>query len=615
MKTLPLAGLMGLASLGAQAQSVSPAPFTRFFEPVVVTATRGLVSAPATLRDAVVITREELDQSTGLTLAEVLQRYAGAEFRATGGPGQPTGIFLRGAGAAQTLVLVDGLRVGSATAGTTAVEALPLELIERIEVVKGPLSSLYGSEAIGGVVQVFTRGKSVPHLFVAAAYGSQNDRRASAGISTADDKTLFSMSAGVRKVDARSATSERVPFGVHDPDRDPHENAFASVRASRRLWTGETLALEAFASRSRTSYDGGDPSDRTDQSLGGARVTSTSDFASWWTSRLTAGHGRDRLRIVGPFPAVFETRQDQASWINDFSTGAGSALLGAETVRQEVLPDVLEGGARPFARTRRDTHSYFAGINESWQLQRLEASIRRDDDAQFGTRNTGSASYGTNLTRDILVSVTYAQGFRAPTFNDLYLVAYVPFYVPNPDLRPERSRSREISLRSAPGPSLKWRLTGFDNRLEDLIVATASTVMNVSHARVRGVEAEADLTWIGIRWRAALTVQRPRDEASGARLQGRARQFGTLQASRTLGAWTLGASVTASGDRFDSLDEAPATRLAGYARLDARVRYAIDKRWAVELAAVNLADKRYEHALGYDGTRRGALLSVRFDAF
>jgi vitamin B12 transporter len=223
-------------------------------------------------------------------------------------------------------------------------------------------------------------------------------------------------------------------------------------------------------------------------------------------------------------------------------------------------------------------------------------------------------SYGTSLTEAILISGTWAHGFRAPTFNDLYLVAFAPFYLPNPDLRPERSRSREISLRNAPAP-WQWRLTAFDNQLEDLIVATAATVMNVSRARVRGVEATADLAWLGVRWRGAATLQRPRDEDTGRRLQGRARRFGSLEASRSWGAWTLATRVTASGDRYDSLGEAAGTRLAGYARVDARVRYVHDKRWTVELAAVNLGDRRYEHALGYEGTRRGALLSVRFDAF
>jgi vitamin B12 transporter len=257
----------------------------------------------------------------------------------------------------------------------------------------------------------------------------------------------------------------------------------------------------------------------------------------------------------------------------------------------------------------------FAALNESWQGQRLEASIRRDEDDQFGTRNTGSASYGTRLTAGIFVAATLAEGFRAPTFNDLYLTAYLPFYAPNPQLRPERSKSREISFRNLEPGALQWRITAFDNKLEDLIVATAATVMNVNRARVRGVEAAVDLTWLGIRWRGALTVQRARDQDAGTRLQGRADRFATLEASRTLGAWTLASQVVASGDRHDSIGEQDGTRLGGYARVDARVRYAIDKRWTVELAAVNLADKRYEHALGYDGARRGALLSVRFNAF
>lgn len=613
MKTR-IAGLVGLASLGVQAQSIPPSP-PRIFEPVVVTATRNLTAPVATLRDAVVITREELEASAGLSLAEVLQRYAGAEIRATGGPGQPTGIFLRGAGAAQTLVLVDGLRVGSATAGTTAVEAIPLELVERIEVVKGSMSSLYGSEAIGGVVQVFTRGRSVPHLFVASSYGSHNDRSASAGLATSGDRTHISLATGVRKVDAPSATTDRVPFGVHDPDRDPHENAFVTFKATQRLWTQESLALEAFASRSRTAFDGGSPADRSDQSVGGARVSSSAEFAPGWASRMTLGHGRDKLRFLGPFPALFETRQDQATWINDFRTGAGSLLLGGEIVRQKVLPDRVETGEPPFARTQRETRSLFAALNESWQDHRVEASIRRDDDEQFGVRNTGATSYAARLTEGIQVTATLANGFRAPTFNDLYLTAFMPSYTPNPALRPERSRSREIALRSLAPGAFAWRLTAFDNRIEDLIVATAATVANVNRARVRGVEMAADLTWLGLRWRGAVTVQRPADEDSGTRLQARARHYGTLEASRTLGPWTLSSRVTASGDRYDSIGEAAASRLGGYARVDARVRYALDKRWAVELAAVNVADKRYEHAVGYEGTRRGAVLSVRFDAF
>src|SRR5688572_24413189 len=219
MHLLRLAGLASLAALGTQAQMLPPVTSNA---PLLVTATRSFEAA-GTLRDALVITRAELDAAGPLSLGEYLERRAGVELRATGGPGQPQGLFIRGAGSAQTLVLVDGLRVGSATVGTTAIEHIPLEMIERIEVVKGPLSSLYGSDAIGGVVQVFTRGKQVPHLFASAAYGSDNDRRIAAGASAVDGDTAMSLSLGGRKVDSPSATNPRAGF-LHDPDRDAHEN-------------------------------------------------------------------------------------------------------------------------------------------------------------------------------------------------------------------------------------------------------------------------------------------------------------------------------------------------------------------------------------------------------
>lgn len=601
------AGLASLAVLGTQAQIL---PVVTSTSPLLVTATRSMSETP-TLRDALVITRAELEAAGPLSLGELLERRAGVELRATGGPGQPQGLFIRGAGTAQTLVLVDGLRVGSATVGTTSIEHIPVEMIERIEVVKGPLSSLYGSDAIGGVVQIFTRGKSVPHLFASAAYGTDNDRRVAAGVSAVDGDTAISVAMGARKVDAPSATSPRATF-LHDPDRDPHENAFVNVRASQRLWQGETVSLDAFASRSRTRFDAGLPfegppqDDRNDQSLAGARVTSTNKFASWWTSRLMVGHGRDKVTTRGLYPSEFETRQDQVSWVNELATEAGAVTAGLETVRQKVGPD------GQFTRQRRDTRSAFAGLRESWAGHSLEASIRRDDDDQFGARDTGSASYGIDWAGVARVSVTVARGFRAPTFFDLYAPAS-DFYRPNPGLRPERSRSREVALRSLGAGAVSWRVAAYENRIEDLIVFVDPTVENVGRAEIRGAEASVGTTWRGTRWSASVTVQDPIDEATGLRLPGRARHFGTLGAERDFGALRVSLAAHASGDRYDRPGET--ARLPGYATLDARLRYAIDRRWTVELAATNLGDKRRETSVGYDAPRRQVMLSLRFEAF
>ena len=294
--------------------------------------------------------------------------------------------------------------------------------------------------------------------------------------------------------------------------------------------------------------------------------------------------------------------------MNEFGTVLGPLFVGFETLRQNIESDT------PFTQTRRDTNSVFASVNETWQGQRLEASVRRDEDDQFGGRNTGSVSWGAPWPGVGFLAFTAGRGFRAPTFFDLYAPAS-DFYRPNPDLLPEKSRSREISLRSAPakGTGASWRITGFDNRLEDLITYVYPTVENVRRARIRGLEGTLDVSVAGVTVRGSFTAQRPEDEDTGYRLQGRAERFGRLELDYARGPWRVTGGVTASGDRFDSANESPSTRLPGYALLDAVVRYRVDRRTVLELSGNNLADKRYEQAVGYDAPRRAVLFSIRLE--
>jgi len=618
MKTSPLAGLAAAVALGAHAQpfsaSPSPAP-TLAFQPldaIVVTAIRSPQRAVDALRDVEVITRDDIDRAGPVSMAELLQRQALVEFRGTGGPGQPTGIFLRGANAGQTLVLIDGLRAGSASVGTTSIENIPLDLVERIEIVKGPLSSLYGPDAIGGVVQIFTRASARPRLFASGGYGTDSDGRLAAGFTAIEGKTTVSFSGGGRSVDAPSATNERAY--CHDPDRDPYDNAFANLKIVSQLAKDETLALSGFMSRGRARFDGCPDAqgryanDRNVQTLSGANIVSSMAYASWWTSRITVGQGRDELQIEGFQPARFETRQDQASWLHEFAIPSGKVLAGIETLRQKVLSDVA------FTQTERDTNSAWASLNQTWGGYRLEASVRRDDDDQFGARNTGAVSAGIGWIGVGIFTATFGRGFRAPTFFDLYAPSS-DFYVPNPDLRPEQSESRELSVRGEPIGGWQWRLTGFDNRIEDLITYVYPTMQNVRRARIRGLEASVEATLWGVNVKGSMAAQKPRDEDTGYQLQGRAERFGRLEASRAFGAWSISGGVTATSERFDSASEDPATRLPGYAVADATLRYVADKNWTFELVASNLFDKRYEHAVGYDAPRRGVFLNVRFETF
>ncbi len=611
MKTKPLAGLAAAMALGAHAQQPSPPPSLAFapLETIVVTAARAPQRASDALRDVTVITRDEIERAGPVSLAELLQRVAQAEFRGTGGPGQPAGLFLRGANAGHTLVLIDGMRVSSATVGTTSIENLPLEMIESIEVVKGPLSSLYGPDAIGGVVQIFTRASAKPRFFASTGFGTDSELNGAAGFTAVEGNNTVSFTAGGRKVDAASATNERA--FCHDPDRDRYENAFANAQVVSRQMNGETITLSGFVSQGKARFDGcPDESGRfaddlNKQTLTGARLSSFMFFAPWWSSRFTVGEGRDELDIQGSAPARFETRQFQASWLNEFGTQLGTVMAGLETLRQEVLSPTV------FTQTRRDTNSGFLAIKENWRGQRLEASVRRDEDDQFGGRNTGTVSYGAAWPGVGYLVFTEGRGFRAPTFFDLYAPSS-DFYVPNPELRPESSDSTEIGVRSEPRAPWPWRLTWFDNRIEDLITYSYPTMENVRRARIKGVEASVEGTTWGVALKASATFQRPRDEDTGFLLQGRAERFGRLEASRRFGKWSVSGGVTASGERFDSANEAPASRLPGYAIADAAVRYAVDRNWTLELTAANLFDKRYEYAVGYDAPRQGFLLGVRF---
>jgi vitamin B12 transporter len=610
MKSLPLAGLLSLAAWGANAQVAFGPPFVAA-EPVVVTATRELEPRTPTLRDTIVITREELDQAGGLSLAEVLQRKANLELRATGGPGQPVGLFLRGGSPAQTLVLVDGLRVASATTGTAALESIPVELIERIEVVKGPMSSLYGSDAMAGVVQIFTRGKSVPHLFGSAAYGTDSDGRLAAGLTTIDGKARVALSAGARRVDAPSATNSRNTL-LFDSDRDPHENGFANLQASYQMWQGETLALDAFGTRSRTHFDSGatGADDRNDQTISGVKVSSSNHFARDWASRLSYGSTLDKLQFHGAFEGVFETRQDQISWVNEFPAPTGSVVAGYEETHQHVGPD----DAGEFSRTHRRIRSVFGSVNDGNRNQRVEANARRDDIEDFGAHNTGSLSYGYTFSPALRVSYTAGRGFRAPTFNDLYTPA---IFGGNPHLQAESSKSRELAFAgSAFGGD--WRLALFDTKFENLILfdTQSQLTINVPGARARGVEGTLSGKWLGFAWRGAATYQEARDEDTGQHLPSRADRLGSLEVSRALAdGWSAGGTLTATGPRFDSRNEVPGSQLPGHAVLDLRLGYRVAPHWSAELVATNIADTHYETAVGYDAPRRGVLLTVRFDAF
>ncbi|MEP7274935.1 MAG: TonB-dependent receptor, partial [Betaproteobacteria bacterium] len=553
---------------------VAFAPFLRAAEApvysldeIVVTAARVRQPVSATLQPVTVITARDVVNSGQSTLIGVLQRLGGVEIGANGGAGQPTGVFIRGANSAHTLVLLDGLRIGSVTSGATAFENIPLDQVERIEIVAGPLSGLYGADAIGGVIQIFTRGASAaPGYAASAGYGTYNTTKASASASYRSPTHDVALAAGFENSDQFSATKPTIPFGQFNPDRDPYRNANVSGRLTWRFAPDAEVGVNGFFSEGRTHFDSGpDTDDVNRQRLASYAFHVQNRLAPNWQSLLRVGRSTDDIDTAGQFPSRFRSDQDQATWQNTFEGTLGTLIAGAEYLRQTVASDI------DYSTTSRTIGSAFTGYTGDFGAHGIQATIRYDDNSQFGGHTTGSFGYGYRIGEALRLRATAGTAFHAPTFNDLYFP-----YFGNPGLQAERSKSFDAGA-DWDLASQRLSVTYFENRITDLIVFDLDTFLpqNLATAHIRGGEFRYQGTWLDADVRARLTVQEPVNAQNGALLPRRARSFGGVDAARSWNAWRFGVELVASGARFDSADEAPASRMGGYALVNLYASYAI----------------------------------------
>jgi vitamin B12 transporter len=556
---------------------------------VVVTASRVPQSASESLYNVNVITAQDIEQSGQHTLAEVLQSKGGVEITSNGGFGQPSAVRIRGAESRHTLVLIDGIRVDSATLGTTAFEHIPLSQISRIEVVPGPRSGLYGSDAIGGVVQIFTHAHE-PGLRLYAGAGAYDTSSVSAGFAVRESGNEFSLNAGYFDSDGFSATKRSIPFGLHNPDKDGYRNKNFSAKLAREFAAGHEAGATAFVSDGTTEFDSGATTDDVNETqLSVYSLYSRNQFTPAWSSLLRIGQGRDDLVVTGAFPAVFRTRQNQFTWQNDFALAIGTITLGAEYLDQQVE------STTQFAEDERDVTSFFAGYLHEFGNHALQLNARHDDNSQFGSVTTGSAGYGYRFTDSLRARASVGTAFKAPTFNDLYFPPSF-FFSGNPNLEPERSRSFEAGL-NFQSRDHRMSATYFDNRIRDIIVVdpiTFSTVINLDRARIRGVELSYQGRIGDWQLHALAAFQDPENEETGNLLPRRAREFGSLELSREWGNLNAALQLVGSGERFDSSTENPATRIAGYALINLRAGYALSRELSLNARWSNVLNKDYE---------------------
>jgi len=605
LKPSIIAALVAAAAPLALAQSPEDA--------VVVTATRFPQIRSQTLQPVSVITAEDIARGGQQTLVEVLQTLGGVEIASNGGFGQPSSVFMRGANSGHTLVLVDGMRIGSATLGTTAMENIPISQIERIEVVPGQLSSLYGSDAIGGVIQIFTKsGKYAPAASINAGVGTYGTGSVSGGVIRTVDDTDFSLNFGYLESKGFDATKPTVPFGQHNPDRDGHRNINASGKLAHRLDTRNELGLTVFESDGRTHFDSGPTTDDLNhQRLSAFSLYSSNQITGNWQSLLRAGESRDKSTITGALPSFFGTRQRQLTWQNNIRLGPGTAIAGAEHESQHVTSDST------FAQNSRTIASGFAGYVGTYEKHDWQANIRRDDNSQFGNHATGLLGYAYRLTSELRLRAGAGTAFKAPTFNDLYAIDPTFFFIPNPDLRPESSRSKEVGLNYQVGAN-RFSATYFENRITDLVVLVTdpvtfvSTPQNLNRARIKGTELDYHGLFGGLLANAQLSLQDPVDEETGKLLPRRAREYGSVAIGNAAGRWRFGVEVTASGARFDSAAENPAKRMHGYTLINLSMSYALERDWSVRARWNNVFDRDYELAQHFNTPGSNVFVALQY---
>ncbi len=603
-----LAAAVSLACVQAQAESGADATD---LDQVVVTATRTPQSLANTLASITVIDRERIDRLQPASLPELLRGTPGLTFANNGGAGKITTMSLRGAGGSQVLVMVDGVRIGSASAGLAAFQDIPVDQIERIEIVRGPFSSLYGSEALGGVIQIFTRrpeGAFAPHASV--ALGSFDTRRASAGVAGKRGDGWYSINAAHERtegIDAcRGSGTLFVGCFTDEPDKDGYENNSLSLQGGYRFgeqWDAEARVMRA---EGQNEYDGSF-ANQADvvQQVAGARLRYAPSQKLSFT--LNVGRSVDESDDYkdGVFTSRFDTHRDLGSVQADVATGSiGLLSLGFDWQRDAIDSDTQ------FDTTQRINRAVFGQWQGDFGKQSWQASLRRDDNSQFGGETTGSLRYGFAFSDGLKLIASYGTAYRAPTFNDLYFPNFA-----NPNLRPETSRSAELGLRGMHARG-NWSLSAYQTRAEDLITFDAFTFLpvNVDRARIRGAEASADFD-IGA-WTLAATATwlDPRNDSPGPNrdhlLPRRARQSGRIDLDRAFGKFRVGGSVYGEGRRYD--DIANRTELPGYSLVDLRLGYVLSDDWTVQLNAANVFDREYETAAYYNQPGRSYTLSLRF---
>jgi vitamin B12 transporter len=591
-----------LASSTCCVAAGSPAAETGPDDVIIVTASRTPTPLESVLPSSFVIPRDELSHSLAFDVADLLQFHPGIDVARTGGPGQPVSVFIRGAESNHTLVLVDGIRVNPGTIGSAALQYLPPALIERVEVIKGPRSALYGSDAIGGVVNVVTR-EAAPgaHLEAQAGRGAYSSTEASVLGSVAGDRG--SLTAGMQWID-----SEGFPTRTTDDTDRGFENFSGQIHGRMQLGAVE-VGLRHWQAAGTSQY-----SDffltPVDQDFRNAVTAADVEFApaAAWRTHLTLSRMEDRIE-QNESDDRLETERYALDWQNDIAIGAAQLLTAGLLLQREDAQSSSFGFT--FAETT-DIADFYVQDRIDVGRHSIELAAGLTDHDAFGSHTTWNAQYGIEVGGTTRVTLSAGTAFRAPDATDRY------GYGGNPELAPERSLSYEVGVRQTLHERHLFGLSVFENDIDDLIefvlldfTTFEGELRNVEQARILGVEASYEYRGSDWRVRAEAAWQDPENRTTGEQLLRRARESATLSWVRSFGSVDLIADVLYAGPRED-FGFPERIRLSSYVLANLAAQYRIGRDWSVLARVENVLDEQYELASGYNTPDRSVFVALRY---
>ncbi|WP_255437582.1 TonB-dependent receptor domain-containing protein [Comamonas flocculans] len=597
--------LLACASAQALAQSADTPSLLVAQAPqlsqLVVTATRTAQPLSDVLADVTLIDREQIEQSGAVTITDLLVRQPGMELSRNGGPGTSSSMFLRGAETRFTAVYIDGVRVDSQSTGGAPWEAIALGQVERIEIVRGPAAAVYGSDAVAGVIQIFTRqgdGPFTPYVGVGA--GNRRTGRLEAGFSGTQGAVDYSLGLQrdvSRGYDARPGST---------PDRDGYRQSAASARLGMQLNAAHRVDLSGTWGDMDAQYDASTtPSGLDDHGLNRLATLGASWSAQWserYRTRLSVSESAQRYETQ-PSPYLSRTRLRNYLLQNEWKDGAHTLSAALERREDHLVNDPIDRGRNQNALAL--GWGYVAGAHT------LQANLRHDRDSEFGGQTTGGLAYGYAFAPGWRATAAAGTAFRVPTLYQRFS------QYGQPALQPEKGRNLELGLHWAQGSS-RVDATIYRNRVSNLInfgapgpcAGAFGCYENAGNARMQGVTLSAAHRLGGVNLSASLDLQQPKNADTGKLLARRAQRLLKLAANTRVAQWTVGGEWQLVSHRWDNA--ANTTRLGGYGLVNLYASTTIARQWDVLARIDNLTDKGYQLAKGYATPPRSFFVVLRW---